>query len=317
MLDSTASAGRGGRRGDEKVIAPPFPHRPLAWLVSAALAGAGSAVAAPAGNVDFAIGGVTVTGTDGKARPAARGQELQSGDRIVTTDGRAQIRFTDGAFVSLQPNTDFAIRDYRYEGKTDGSERGVFGLVRGALRTVTGAIGRVNRNAYQIQTPTATIGIRGTGGLVQVQDDGTTRIVGWSGVWTLANKGGTIDVPARQAAVATPRTDEAPTETTVGPLVPAPPPGPLEVALLRRPQDDALPPFAGTNTFVSADAVNPAGVPLPLAEGSPPIPTPPSAVTPPPPVPPVPPPVEPELLSVSEAEALAEALTVGRKPARA
>jgi len=271
------------------VTGAPFRYRQLAWLVSAALGAAGNAAAAPAGNVDFAIGGVNVTGADGRARPATKGQTLESGDRIVTTDGRAQIKFTDGAYVSLQPNTDFAIRDYRYDGKTDGSERGVFGLVRGALRTVTGAIGRVNRSAYQIQTPTATIGIRGTGGLIQVLDDGTTRVRGFSGIWTLTNAGGTLDVSARQAAVATPDTQKAPTETTEGPLVPAPPPGgPLEVALLRKPQDMALPPFmgsdffvdgalggaglgAGSGSFVAGNAVNENGIPLAIATGTPPI----------------------------------------------
>jgi len=277
------------------VIAAPFRYRQLAWLVSAALAAAGNAAAAPAGNVDFAIGGVSVTGADGRARPAAKGQTLESGDRIVTTDGRAQIKFTDGAYVSLQPNTDFAIRDYRYDGKTDGSERGVFGLVRGALRTVTGAIGRVNRSNYQIQTPTATIGIRGTGGLIQVQDDGTTRVRGFSGIWTVTNAGGTLDVGPRQAAVATPNTKEPPTETTEGPLVPAPPPGgPLEFALLKKhPEGDALPPFTGTNTFVAGDAVNENGIPLAIATGTPSVPFLPSSptapVTPPvtPPLPPV------------------------------
>ena len=271
------------------MIAAPFRHRQLAWLVSTALAAAGNAAAAPAGNVDFAVGGVSVTGADGRVRPVAKGQALESGDRVVTTDGRAQIKFTDGAYVSLQPNTDFSIRDYRYDGKTDGSERGVFGLVRGALRTVTGAIGRVNRSAYQIQTPTATIGIRGTGGLIQVLDDGTTRVRGFSGIWTLTNAGGTLDVGARQAAVATPNTKEPPTETTEGPLVPAPPPGgPLEFALLKKPEDMGLPPFtgsdffvggalggaglgAGSGSFVAGNAVNENGIPLAIATGTPPI----------------------------------------------
>ena len=263
------------------MTAPPFRYRQLAWLVSVALAGAGNAVAAPAGNVDFAIGGVSVTGADGRGRPATKGLALDSGDRIVTTDGRAQIRFTDGAYVSLQPNTDFSIRDYRYDGKTDGSERGIFGLVRGALRTVTGAIGRVNRSAYQIQTPTATIGIRGTGGLIQVLDDGTTRVRGFSGIWTVTNAGGTLDVGPRQAAVATPNTKQPPTETTEGPLVPAPPPGgPLEVALLRKPEGTALPFYTGTNDsfpdgfppsgFTAATPVNENGIPLVIATGTPP-----------------------------------------------
>jgi hypothetical protein len=246
------------------VIAPPFRYRQLALLVSAALAGPGSALAAPAGNVDFAVGGVTVTGADGRTRPATKGLAVESGDRIVTTDGRAQIRFTDGAYVSLQPNTDFAVRDYRFDGKTDGSERGIFGLVRGALRTVTGAIGRVNRSAYQIQTPTATIGIRGTGGLIQVLGNGTTLVVSSSGIWTLTNPAGTLELPAGTAGEALPDPTQRPRETARGPDVPAPPPGPLEVALLPRPEGQALPPVTGPTTFVAGDKVTENGLPASL-----------------------------------------------------
>jgi len=142
---------------------------------------AGPALATTAAHVDFAVGAVTATGQDGRARALTKGQEVLSGDRVVTTSGRAQLRFTDGAYVSLQPNTTFEVREYRYDGKTDGTEKGIFGLLRGAMRTVTGLIGRVNRSAYQIQTPTATVGIRGTGGIIEVLADGTTRVTGDSG----------------------------------------------------------------------------------------------------------------------------------------
>ncbi len=205
----------------------PFRLRQLAWLVSASLAATGTAVAAPAARVDFAIGGVTVTGADGRSRPVVKGLELQSGDRIVTAAGRAQLRFTDGAYVSVQPDSDFSIREYQFDGKTDGTEKGVFGLLRGALRTVTGAIGRVNRGAYQIQTPTATIGIRGTGGLIQILPDGSTLVTGNSGVWSLANKVGSVDVPAGKAAKAGPDQTVPPSESVEGPVLP-PPQGKLE-----------------------------------------------------------------------------------------
>ena len=124
------------------------------------------------------------------------GTELDNGDTVRTADGRAQIRFTDGAYVSLQPNTEFAIKDYRYDGRNDGSERGFFALAKGAMRTVTGFVGRVNRNRYQITTPTATVGIRGTGGVIQVLNDGSTLVIGTSGIWSLTNPAGSIDVPA-------------------------------------------------------------------------------------------------------------------------
>jgi hypothetical protein len=187
----------------------------LLALSSAAFAGQAQAAA---GRIDFISGGVTVAGRDGRERPLARGAELDSGDTVKTAnDGRAQIRFTDGSYVSLQPNSDFAISEYKYDGKTDGSERGFYGLVKGAMRTVTGAIGRVNRNAYRVSTPTATVGIRGTGGVIQVLNDGSTLVIGTSGIWSLTNPAGSIDVPAGISGLAPSEPNTPPRESSTQP----------------------------------------------------------------------------------------------------
>jgi hypothetical protein len=255
-------------------------------LIAAAVAAllGNRADAAPAGTVDFTVGGVTATGTDGRERPLAKGAEVNAGDRIVTTDGRAQIRFVDGAFVSLQPQTEFAIREYRYDGRTDGSERGVFGLVRGALRTVTGAIGRVNRNAYQIQTPTATIGIRGTGGLIAVGADGQTTITGTSGTWVLTSLNNrSLEVPAGQAATIRPGPNAEPQKSTQGPLVPPPPLLPTGEQAPGSVSGASAPP---QDNVVAADIVRdetgtPAALPPPSDNPT----TQPPPVTPPPPNP--------------------------------
>jgi hypothetical protein len=187
------------------------------FLLSAGEAGAAAA------RVDFAYGNVTVSGADGREQPLVRGAELDNGDTVRTADGRAQLRFADGAYVSLQPNSEFAIRDYRFDGKTDGSERGFFGLAKGAMRTVTGLIGRVNRDSYRVTTPTATIGIRGTGGVIQVLNDGSTLIVGTSGIWSLANPAGSVDVPAGVSALSPSTPDAPPQQTSQAPQAgPAP-----------------------------------------------------------------------------------------------
>jgi hypothetical protein len=198
-------------------------HRGLLLaLISSAFAG--STWAQTAGTVDFASGDVTATGADGQARPVRKGVEIRSGDRIVTNQGRAQIRFTDGGYVSLQPDTDFSVRDYRFDGKADGSERGVFGLVKGAMRTVTGLIGRANRAAYQIQTPTATIGIRGTGGIIRVLDSGDTLVFGTSGEWFARNqKGVEISVPAGTGARIVPDVSRSPQRVSDSGIAEAPP----------------------------------------------------------------------------------------------
>ncbi len=118
--------------------------------------------AAGAARVDFAVGDVKALRADGKSRPLAKGAEVASGETIDTGNGRAQVHFTDGAQVSLQPQTQFRIDDYRFSGKADGSEKGFFSLLKGGLRTITGLVGRSNRDNYKVTTTVATIGIRGT-----------------------------------------------------------------------------------------------------------------------------------------------------------
>lgn len=124
-----------------------------------------------AAKVEFVIGNVTATGGDGQPRILTKGLEINSGDTIKTAEkGRAQLRFGDGGYISLQPNTVFRVDEYSYNGKTDGSEKGFYSLVKGGLRAITGAIGHVNKSNYRVNTPVATIGIRGTEFLAQYND---------------------------------------------------------------------------------------------------------------------------------------------------
>ncbi len=171
------------------------------------------AMATRAGTVEFVVGNAIAQSTDGATRSLFRHAEINSGDRILTRDGRTQIRFTDGAFVSLVPDTEFVVRNYVYTGRSDGAETGFFSLLRGSIRAVSGAIGKVNHARFQINTPTATLGIRGTAGIVEVAADGTTRITSTGGIWVMSNTAGTIEVPAGGSAIVTPNTTDSPRRT--------------------------------------------------------------------------------------------------------
>lgn len=118
--------------------------------------------AAPAARVEFSTGNAVATGPDGKARRLTKGTQINAGDTINTADGRAQLRFTDGGLMSLSPDTEFKVEEYSFEGKQDGSEKSFFNLVKGGLRAITGAIGHTNKKNFKLNTPVATIGIRGT-----------------------------------------------------------------------------------------------------------------------------------------------------------
>lgn len=125
------------------------------------LVGAAGAFAA-AGRIDALEGPVSVVarGVERAARPE---MEIEEGDTITTgRNAWVLLEMTDGGSLTLRPDTTLRITTYRYTGADDGSEKSVLSLVKGALRSITGAIGRYGPSNYSIATPTATIGIRGT-----------------------------------------------------------------------------------------------------------------------------------------------------------
>ena len=146
-----------------------------------------------AAKVVYAFGQVQAIGRDGKARSLARGAPIVSGDTVQTRRGRAQLRFSDGGFTALQPNTEYRVDDYAYEGEADGSERSFLSLIRGSVRLVTGVIGRTNKKNFRIRTSVATIGIRGTAGRLSHCESNCgergpgTKLQGYDGTWDLSS----------------------------------------------------------------------------------------------------------------------------------
>lgn len=69
--------------------------------------------------------------------------------------------FKDNQKITLQPNSEFDVTQYDYQqaGKKDQIK---FKLITGGLRALTGTIGQKDHSAYALDTPVASIGIRGT-----------------------------------------------------------------------------------------------------------------------------------------------------------
>ena len=116
-----------------------------------------------AARVQFLVGDVTATSPDGNLRLLRKGDRIYTGETIRTGDeSSAQLIYRDRSRMAVRVNTEFTIREYRYEEGNQSESRSIFSLLQGALRTVTGLIGKANRNNVTIDTPNATIGIRGT-----------------------------------------------------------------------------------------------------------------------------------------------------------
>ena len=118
--------------------------------------------AEPAGKVDAVVGQVTVAGADGAIRTLAKDTPVFAGDIINTgPNSRVRLVFSDEGVIFLRPSTRFVIDSYKHSGDKQQDES-KFSLVKGGFRSVTGAIGQANKDKVKIETPVATIGIRGT-----------------------------------------------------------------------------------------------------------------------------------------------------------
>lgn len=168
----------------------------LAAMVAVLLSG--NAIAETAGRVNFIVGEVAAINiADGSRRVLSKGDLVNSGERLETGKGRLQIRFTDGSFVSLQPNTVFGLDNYTFAKNKPEEGSLLFNFVRGGMRTVSGAIGKVNRANYKVKTPVATIGIRGTG-YAGNMNNGVLVVSVSKGTVNLSNDFGSSNVPAGQ-----------------------------------------------------------------------------------------------------------------------
>lgn len=183
-------------------------------LVAAVAALFASAVQANVARVDFAAGDVSAVAPDGKRRPLVKGSQILVGETVSIQQGRAQLRFADGAYMSLQPGTEFKIEEFRFTGTQDGTESIVMHLLKGGMRTITGLIGRANRQNYKLRTEVATIGIRGTEFSVRYTD--SIEVFCAEGAIFVQNEAGTVPLSSGEGArvvnVNTPatKTDEPP-----------------------------------------------------------------------------------------------------------
>jgi hypothetical protein len=152
------------------------------------------------GTVDALSGGASVTGQDGQSSVLSVGMRIYEGDTISSAhDGEVHIVTEDGGFVALRPDTVFRVDQYKADGGDD--DKTFMSLLKGAMRSITGWIGKQNNAAYRLTTPTATVGIRGTDHEVAVIDKGDGDE---PGTYDTVNEGSTVLKTAQGEVVATP-----------------------------------------------------------------------------------------------------------------
>ena len=138
-------------------------------------------------NVVAVVGNPSASGPGG-SRQLAAGNSIFENDKITVATGNAQILFLDGTKLVVGPSSTLVINKYLMRG--DGKTAQDFSIkaLRGTFRFITGSS---PKNAYDIQTANATIGIRGTGFDFWVND--ATGVAVLDGKVRLKNKLGKHD----------------------------------------------------------------------------------------------------------------------------
>lgn len=111
-----------------------------------------------------AQGEVYAVDTAGHRRRVVEGGGVYPGDVVETMPGtRAVLAFRDETRVTLGSNSRFRVDNFVYDDENAGEGRFLATLLRGSVRALTGLIAKANNRNANFATPTATIGIRGTG----------------------------------------------------------------------------------------------------------------------------------------------------------
>ena len=136
------------------------------FVLTAISMASGAVFAEGAGQVQHLSGTLSVQRPDGSVRILSQKSEVNPGEVLSTQkDSYAQINFSDGSSMTMRPNTQMKLEQYKFVQDRPNEDSAFFRLVKGGLRTVTGLVGkRGNQDAYRIGTSTATIGIRGSSG---------------------------------------------------------------------------------------------------------------------------------------------------------
>ncbi|MGB0205475.1 MAG: FecR family protein [Neptuniibacter sp.] len=135
------------------------------WIASCLLFVIGIPVYAQetAASVVLSIGKNYAQQPEQEARLLKRKSAVFSNDQISTgPKGQLQLRFTDGSRLSLRPETLFHIENFQFDGDKPRDGSSVYRLLKGGLRTITGTISSAQPDNYRVNTPIATIGVRGT-----------------------------------------------------------------------------------------------------------------------------------------------------------
>jgi len=95
------------------------------------------------GEVEYSRGAAVAQMPGKLPRTLGKGLPLNEGDRLTTAEGAmAIVKLQDGTRLTLRPNSEMVMQNYRYDGTLRPDNSMVMQLLRGGFRAITGLISK-------------------------------------------------------------------------------------------------------------------------------------------------------------------------------
>lgn len=111
----------------------------------------------------------TLTGT--------RGTKMEMQDAVKTTAGKVGITFADDTRVQVNENSRLVIDDFVYDPKSSKGGKLAVNVAAGTVRYASGQIAKNSPQNVAVNTPSATVGVRGTDFTATVDELGASTII--------------------------------------------------------------------------------------------------------------------------------------------
>jgi len=112
-----------------------------------------------------------------KSSPSAVNAPVEMNDTIITAKAKAKLTFEDNTTINITEQSKVLIDDFVYDPKNKDAGKLSMKMVQGTARYASGQIAKNNPQAVNIQTPTATVAVRGTDFSMTVDELGRSLVM--------------------------------------------------------------------------------------------------------------------------------------------
>ena len=176
-----------------------------------------SVFASSIGDVRESIGVTSIL----RNKESIQTQQVELYDQAQTAKGRMLIEFKDKAELQLKEHSLVLIDEIYYDPNPNLSKMSLK-MAMGTARFASGRLGLVNKANIDIQTPTASIAVRGTDFTTTIDELGRSLVIllpddkgDPSGTIIVSNDAGSVTLDQAYAATMVATTDSPPTSSTV------------------------------------------------------------------------------------------------------